>query len=67
MTNGKPILRIHNDLLLAIEQRKLSALVLRDRSAAFDTIDHQLLLTRLSSTFGLTGLVLRILTSYLTD
>ena len=38
-----------------------------DLPAAFDTIDHQLLLTRLSSTFGLNGLALRILTSYLTD
>ena len=38
------LLRIQNDLLLAIDQRKLSALVLIDLSAAFDTIDHQLLL-----------------------
>jgi len=61
------LLRIQNDLLLAIDKRKLSALVLLDLSAAFDTIDHQILLTRLSSTFGLTGLALRLLTSYLTS
>jgi len=60
------LLRIQNDLLLAIDKRKLSALVLLDLSAAFDTIDHQLLLTRLSSTFGLTGAALNLLTSYLT-
>ena len=60
-------LRIQNDLLLAIDQRKLSALVLLDLSAAFDTNDHQLLLTRLSSTFGLTGPALRLRTSNLTD
>ena len=60
-------LRIQNDLLLAIDQRKLSDLVVLDLSAAFDNIDHQLLLTRLSSTFGITGLALRMLTSYLTD
>ena len=61
------LLSIQNDLLLAIDHRKLSALVLLDLSAAFDTIDHQVLLTRLSSTFGLTGLALDILTSYLTN
>jgi len=60
------LLRIQNDLLLAVDKRQLSALVLLDLSAAFDTIDHQLLLTRLSSTFGLTGLALRLLSSYLT-
>jgi hypothetical protein len=61
------LLRIQNDLLLAVDKRKLSALVLLDLSAAFDTIDPQMLLTRLSTTFGLTGLALRLLTSYLTD
>ena len=60
------LLHIQNDLLLAIDKRKLSALVLLDLSAAFDTIDHQLLLSRLSSTFGLTGPALHILSSYLT-
>jgi hypothetical protein len=61
------LLRIQNDLLLAIDQRKLSALVLLDLSAAFDTIDHSILFTRLSSTFGITGSALSLLTSYLTD
>ena len=61
------LLRIQNDLLLAIDQRKLSALVLLDLSAAFDTIDHSILLARLSSTFGITGSALSLLTSYLTD
>ena len=49
------LLRIQNDLLLAIDKRKLSALVLLDLSAAFDTIDHGILLERLSSSFGITG------------
>jgi hypothetical protein len=59
------LLRIQNDLLLSIDQRKLSALVLLDLSAAFDTIDHDILLSRLSSTFGITGSALCLLTSYL--
>ena len=61
------LLRIQNDLLLASNQQKVSALVLLDLSAAFDTIDHQILLTRLSSTFGFSDTALSLITSYLTD
>ena len=61
------LLRIQNDLLLAIDKRKLSALVLLDLSAAFDTIDHGILLARMSSSFGITGSALSLLSSYLTD
>jgi hypothetical protein len=61
------LLRIQNDLLLAIDKRKLSALVLLDLSAAFDTIDHGILLERLFSSFGITGSALSLLSSYLTN
>jgi hypothetical protein len=61
------LLRIHNDLLLASNEQQVSALVLLDLSAAFDTIDHHILLTRLNSTFGLSGSALSLLSSYLTD
>src|SRR3989442_7557442 len=37
------LLRIYNDLLVSISQHKLSALVLLDLSAAFDTINHNIL------------------------
>ena len=59
------LLRIQNDLLLAIDKRKLSALVLLGLSAAFDTINHGILLERLSSSFGITGSALSLLSSYL--
>ena len=61
------LLRIQNDLLLAMNQQKLSALVLLDLSAAFDTIDHNILLARLTSTFGISGSALNLLSSYLLD
>ena len=59
------LLRIQNDLLLSIENKKISALVFLDLSAAFDTIDHKILLSRLSSYFGISGLALKLLSSYL--
>src|SRR5258708_14702513 len=59
------LLRIQNDLLLAMDNRKVSALILLDLSSAFDTIDHNILLSRLSSYFGISGLALKLLTPYL--
>ena len=40
---------------------------LLDLSSAFDCVDHSLLLQRLERTFGLSGMVLRWLTSYITS
>src|SRR5207244_686283 len=59
------LLRIYNDILLSIDQQKVSALVLLDLSAAFDTIDHQILLSRLASNFGITGSAFSLISSYL--
>ena len=59
------LLKIQNDLLLAIEKQKVTALVLLDLSAAFDTIDHTILLHRLENWFGVSGVALQLLTSYL--
>ena len=63
---GTALLRIQNDLLSAVEKKQVSALVLLDLSSAFDTVDHDILLHRLSLNFGITGSALSLLSSYLT-
>ena len=43
------LLRIVNDILSALDNDNISVLLLLDLSAAFDTTDHQILLSRLNS------------------
>ena len=61
------LLYIHDHLINATRSQKLSCLRLLDLSAAFDTIDHNILITRLSSWFGIQGSVLNWFESYLTS
>jgi len=42
----------HSDLLDAVDRGDTAALVLLDLTAAFDTVDHKILLKRLRVTFG---------------
>lgn len=59
------ILRVANDIAQAIDQHQEVILVLLDLSAAFDTIDHDILLRRLHDRFGFSGTVLKWIKSYL--
>jgi hypothetical protein len=61
------LLKIVNDVLLAADRGDAALLALFDLSAAFDTVDHTLLISRLSSRFGLCGDVLKWFMSYLSD
>ena len=56
---------IKNEVHLSLAHGEPTALVLLDLSAAFDTIDHNILLGYLKSWFGLGGTVLRWFASYL--
>ena len=59
------LLRILNDLLVMIDGGNNAVLVLLDLSAAFDTLDHTLLLQRLHAEIGLDGSALDWFSSYL--
>ena len=48
------LLEIYNDILASMDGGKVTALTLLDLSAAFDTIDHTILLRRLDDWFGVT-------------
>ncbi len=59
------LLRVTNDLLMAAYSRHCSVLVLLDISAAFDAIDHAMLINRLKDRVGNSGTALEWFSSYL--
>ena len=61
------LVRVYNDILRAIDNHCSVILVLLDLSAAFDTVDHSLLLQRLSVRYGINGLAHQWFRSYLSD
>ena len=59
------LLRLNNDILIAMDTGKCTIIILLDLSAAFDTVDHDRLLYILFHEIGLRGDVLRWFESYL--
>ena len=55
------------DIMLSLDKGENVFLAFLDLSAAFDTVNHTLLLARLQKSFGIRGTVLRWFNSYLPD
>jgi hypothetical protein len=58
--------RVYNDMVLNMDSGKCTLVLLLDLSAAFDTVDHELLISDLFS-LGVTGGALKWLRSYLSN
>ena len=58
------LVRVQNDVICAVGQRKAVLLVLLDLSAAFDTVNHQLLIKTLQQ-LGIRGTMLHWFSTYL--
>ena len=52
------LLRLTNDALWVMEQQQATIVVITDLSAAFDTVNHDILLSVLDKRFGLQGKIL---------
>ena len=58
-------LRMTNDILWNVENKLVTAVTLLDLSAAFDTVDHDILLEVLHNKFGIDGNALKWYSNYL--
>ena len=61
------LLKIQKDIAASMDSGKAIALTLLDLSAAFDTIDHDIVFNSLRDWFGVAGTVLRWIKSYLSN
>ena len=61
------LLRVNNDILTTFDNGKITALILLDLSAAFDTVDHNILISRLHDYLGIQNQALYWCKSYLSN
>ena len=59
------VLKVLADILLALDSGNLVMLTLLDLSDAFDSVDHNILLCRLRTSYGLRGVCFEWFRSYL--
>ena len=60
------MIKVQNDILSSLHAGSSAILLMLDLSAAFDTIDYDILLSRLCNVYGITGDALDWFRSYLT-
>ena len=61
------LVKVQNDILLCVDEQKVVLMALLDLSAAFDTCNHDILLSRLERQFHISGAALSWFRSYLTN
>jgi len=61
------MLRVWSDILMAADVQQVTLLAMLDLSAAFDCVDHTILLQRLQLGTGLTDVVLQWISSFLSE
>ena len=61
------LLRVISDLINSMDKQEVTLLGLLHLSAAFDCVDHDILLSRLERTYGIEGLAIEWIRSFLMD
>ena len=61
------LLKVCDDILRGFEKQHVTCMAMLDISAAFDTVDHWIFLTRISTDFGIEGCAIDWMKSYLSD
>src|SRR6218665_2946391 len=61
------VLKVYNDITLALDSGFITALLLLDFSSAFDCVDHSILLEVLELQFGITASALLWIANFLTN
>ena len=59
------LIKVQSDMFAAMDNQHVTLLVMLDLGAAFDTVNHEMLLNKMASRFGISGTVLDWFGSYL--